>query len=251
MRSSPHLLSALIAGALASACSTEPLPMVPPNDHLIVAIANVRGDLTPIARYGDGTWDRPPWAIPVEASNWKAVPTVDSLNWRWPDRHLTWSSSVRTWDSIGYPDDAVAVNVPEQWTLYSDSADASSLFTRDLRLIMQSGWCLAWTVQTLTDSLRREYYFDGSRVKGLALSRIPSAILPSHTVTDAELIAKEIGFPVPESNASWGPRYDWLGIFEFEGMTVGVLYQGEYGGRHAVVVFQGDAYEIVAQSEEC
>ena len=262
MRSAPHHRCALralavAASALVAACSTQATPIPPPTDHLIVAITDEYGELDPIARYADGVWDRPPWAIGVGLDQLVAAPAADSAAWRWPDGRRIWNATERAWDSIGHSAQAVAVNVPDEWHFYSDSAPVRLLSTRGLHL--SAGYQgFAWAVRTRTDWGEPFPHVGDHRTAGVSLSRSPSAALPPDERPDADQITGELGLAPDEgpgvgriaSEPERPVRFIWLGVFQFDDMTIGVLHRLGYGPgvRHAVIELHGDTPRVVAEA---
>ena len=239
---------AIAAATLPAACSTPPAPVPPPGDHLIVAITDEYGDLDPIARYADGAWDQPPWAVPVRLNRLVAAPNADSSAWRWPDGRRIWPSSARAWDSIGHPVQAVAVNVPDQWHFHSDSVPDQTLVTHGLHLTPMHPCGFAWSVRTRTDRGEPFPHLGDFRTAGVSLSRAPSAVLTADAAPDIERVLSELGLQDEESNTRYDPRFTWLGVFQFDGMTIGVLHRLGYGlgVMHAVIELQGDNPRVVS-----
>ena len=235
----------------AAACSRQSRPIPPPVDHLIVAVTDEYGELDPIARYADGVWDRPPWAVDVGLDRLVAAPAADSTEWRWPDGRRLWPEPARAWDTIGYSARPVAVNVPDEWHFHSDSAPDRTLVTRGLHLSSRA--CgFSWAVRTRTDWTDWGEPFatlGDSRTAGVSLSRAPSAILQADEVPDVERIVAELGLGDAESNPWDDPRFIWLGVFRFDEMTFGVLHRLGFGGgvMNAVVELQGDSARVVQE----
>ena len=134
MARNPRSLPLLLA-LLTLACA-PPTPLSPPDDLLVIATVTERGVLIPIARYADGTWDRPPWAGTVEMDRITASPAGET-SWRWPDGRRTWHHPGRAWDTIGQPGHAVAVGVPDTWHVYSGTQPAPPLNTLGLSIVRE------------------------------------------------------------------------------------------------------------------
>ena len=248
LRPTPLLPVCLLLGT-ALACSPEPPSPIPlPGDHLIVAITDAYGDLNPIARYAEGIWDRPSWATPAGWDRLAAAPAGDSSTWRWPDGRRTWPVSERPWDSIGHPVQAVAVNVPDRWHFYSDSAQDQPLVTRGLRLA-DNACGISWWVRTQAEWREVFPRLGDLRTAGVSLSRRPTAIPPTDEWPAVERIVEELGLLSEES--PWGDsRFIWIGVFRFEDMTIGVLLRigPGFGVRQAVIELQGDRPRVVGET---
>ncbi len=240
---------AVSAATLAAACSVQPTPIPLPADHLIVAITDEYGKLVPIARYADGVWDRPPWAIGVGLDQLVAAPADDSAAWRWPDGRRVWTATERAWDTIGHSAQAVAVNVPDQWHFYSDSAPNQPLATRGLHLTPGYACGFAWSVRTHTEGREPFPHLGDFRTAGVSLSREPLAVLAADERPEIGRILSALGPRDEESNSGYDPRFTWLGVFRFEDMTIGVLHRLGYGlgVMHAVIELHGDNPRVVSE----
>lgn len=234
----------------ALACSPgQPAPLPLPDDHLIIAIADEYGHLEPIARFADGLWDRPPWATSFGLERFAAVPSGDSADWRWPDGRRMWAVPGRESDTLGYPPGPVAVNVPDEWHFYSDSFPQVSLGTLGLQLSSGRMCGYSWSVRTQDGWSRRLPRLGDSRTAGVALSRRPSAVLAADARPDVERILEGIGRRDGEPAPRYEPRFIWLGIFQFDDTTIGVLHRLGYGPglMHAVIELHGDSPRVVAE----
>ena len=234
----------------ALACSPgRPAPLPLPDDHLIIAIADEYGHLNPIARFADGLWDRPPWATSFGLERFAAVPSGDSADWRWPDGRRMWAVPGRESDTLGYPPGPVAVNVPDEWHFYSDSFPQVSLGTLGLELSSGLMCEYSWSVRTQDGWSRRLPRVGDSWAAGVALSRRPSAVLAADARPDLERILEEAGRRDEEPAPRYDPRFIWLGIFQFDDMTIGVLHRLGYGLglMHAVIELHGDSPRVVAE----
>ena len=250
----------LLLALLALACG-PPTPLSPPDDLLIIAAASERGVLIPIARYADGVWDRPPWVGKVDMDRLTASPAGET-SWQWPDGRRTWHHPGRAWDTIGQPGHAVATGVPDTWHLFSDTGPAPPLTTLGLSIVTEICYVgegpsrerrkgISWAVRTRDPE--RPAYVRG--LVGLALSRTPASVLTAGDAPDPRQIQEQLRREDP-GGVSPGASFRWLGIYQFEDMTVGVLgHIGNTSGiRYAVVELHGDhprAVLTVRQREAC
>ncbi|MDE2654577.1 MAG: hypothetical protein OXI71_12290 [Gemmatimonadota bacterium] len=244
------LPAACLLTITAQACAPgQPAPLPLPDDHLIIAIADEYGHLDPIARFADGLWDRPPWATSFGLERFAAVPSPDSADWRWPDGRRMWAGPGRQSDTLGYAPGPVAVNVPDEWHFYSDSFPHVSLGTLGLQLSSDRTCGYSWSVRTQDGWSRRLPTLGDFRTAGVALSRRPSAILTADARPDVERILEEIGRRDGEPAPRYDPRFIWLGIFQFDDTTIGVLHRLGYGLglMHAVIELHGDSPRVVAE----
>ena len=248
--STPPLLLAL----LTLACG-PPTPLSPPGDLLIISAVTERGVLIPIARYADGTWDRPPWAGTVDMDRLTASPAGET-SWRWPDGRRTWHHPGRAWDTIGQPAHAVAVGVPDSWHVFSGAERGPPLTTLGLSIVRGSCYIgegpsrglkrtISWAVRT-RDPDRPAYAAAFDAPVGLALSRTPTGVLTAGDAPDPRQIQQLLRREDPGGVAP-AARFQWLGIYRFEDMTVGVLgHVGPTPGiRYAVVELHGDQSRTV------
>ena len=253
----------LVVAPLTPACG-PPTPLSPPGDLLIIGTVTERGVLIPIARYADGTWDRPPWAGTVDMDRLTASP-ADESSWRWPDGRRTWHHPGRAWDTIGQPAHAVAVGVPDTWHVFSGAEPGPPLTTLGLSIVRGSCYIgerrstglkrtISWAVRT-RDPERPAYAAGFDSPVGLALSRPPTAVLTAGDAPDPRQIQQQLRRADPGAVPPTA-RYRWLGVYQFEDMTVGVLgHVGPTQGiRYAVVELHRDhprAVLTVRRRERC
>ena len=234
---------------------TAPTPLSPPDDLLVIATVTERGVLIPIARYADGVWDRPPWAGTVDMDRLTASP-ADETSWRWPDGRRTWHHPGRAWDTIGHPSHAVAAGVPDTWHVFSGAEPGPPLATLGLSIVRGSCYIgerssmgmkrtISWAVRT-RDPERPAYAAAFDAPVGLALSRTPTAVLTAVDAPDPRQIQQPLRREDP-GGVSPSARFRWLGIYQFEDRTVGVLWHigNTPGVKYAVVDLQGDNPRVV------
>ncbi|MDE2875723.1 MAG: hypothetical protein OXU69_07240 [Gemmatimonadota bacterium] len=232
-----------------------PAPLSPPDDLLVIATVTERGVLIPIARYADGTWDRPPWAGTVDMDRIAASP-AGGTGWRWPDGRRTWHHPGRAWDTIGQPGHAVAVGVPDTWHTYSGTEPDPTLTTLGLSIVRGSCYIgerrstglkrtISWAVRT-RDPERPAYAAAFDAPVGLALSRPPTAVLSAADAPDPRQIQEQLRREDP-GGVSPSARFRWLGTYRFEDMRVGVLgHVGPTTGvMYAVVELHSDQPRVV------
>ena len=231
-----------------------PTPIPPPDDLLVIAAVPDRGALIPIARYAEGTWDRPPWARMVSIDHLTASSSGET-GWRWPDGRGVWQHPARVWDTIAQPGHAVAVGVPDSWLL--SPAREPDLPLTTLGLSIAKGSCyvgkgpsrelrrgVSWVVRTRDPE--RPFHRTSSPLSGVALSRTPTAVLAAADAPDPREIRAQLRREDP-GRVSPFASFRWRGIYQFEDMRFGVLgHVGNTPGiMYAVVELHGDQPRVV------
>ena len=107
----------------------------------------------------------------------------------------------------------------------------------------------SWSVRTQDGWSRRLPRLGDSRAAGVALSRRPSAVLAADARPDVERILEEVRQRDEEPAPRHDSRFIWLGIFQFDDTTIGVLHRLGYGLGlvHAVIELHGDSPRVVAE----
>ena len=255
----------LLVSVAALGCAQEQTPPPPPANPQLIAIVDTRGTATPVARYAGGVWDRPPWATPAELTRFAATSDGDG-DWRWPDAARVWQGSEQELEALGSTPNAVATGVPDSWFFFSETERALPLAIRSMNLAMDGCNRMWWvfrmqegvTIPRAAPGVLPDMSDDG--IAGLALSRMPSAVLSRNDIPGIEQIRERLGFvdvpdPDGEGRRWMETRYKWLGLFHIDDMTIGVLHRvgSGWGTVNAVIEIDGDASRIVAETrrERC
>ena len=223
------------------ACSS---PQRPPDDLQMIGVVSTSGTLTPIARYANGIWDIPPWALPARRL---FAATDGNGTWRWPPANQIWRASGRGID-VGRPPGTVAASVPDSWYFFSQSDHGRVVPTLSLRLASDV-WSgdIRWVIATREGDPR------AFPIRGVALSREPSAVLDTEAHPDVELLRDQLECAdASRPEEAEGRRPDtplrWLGMFTFDETTVGVLEIGPRSKEeYAVIEIEGQTTRIVAE----
>ena len=137
----------------------------------------------PDCPYANGTWDIPPWALPARRL---FAATDGNGTWRWPPANQIWRASGRGID-VGRPPGTVAASVPDSWYFFSQSDHGRVVPTLSLRLASDV-WSgdIRWVIATREGDPR------AFPIRGVALSREPSAVLDTEAHPDVELLRDQL-----------------------------------------------------------
>ena len=256
-RSGPQATVGLLLASALSACSApeEEFPAgsgsAPGGDILWVGIAEQDGSLAPIARYADDAWDSPPWAGIFVLEEIVAIRTGDG-EWSWPDANQIWQNAGRDLDTLGRAPDVIATGVPASWFLYSQTEHGLPLATESLTVALSH--CVdRWTIRTDRDTLLGigTPGIGWTKLAGVGFNRAPSAVFSEDDIPDLARIREDLGL-VDRPNAGEGSvTYGWLGLFRFDGMTLGVLYAAGYeGASYMLIEIDGNRGRVAVKTNE-
>ena len=248
-------------------------PPPPDPGALLIAVTN-RGAmsgtdydrmLVPIARHLDGSWDNVPWAGIFDLSGpgpgIEAVKTGDGV-WSWPDASRYWDHPGRAADTLGRAPEVIAAGVPRSWFLYSPGEQGLPLSTTGLA-VTPAHCSHRWAIRTDLEAPPAPDAFDAYGPPGIALTRLPAAVLSENDIPELEEIRRNLGFADISEGRKGDRSFYWLGLFRFENIgpgnadggtrdaTLGVLWGRYYeGADYTLIRIDGEGSRVLATAYE-
>ncbi|MDE2874259.1 MAG: hypothetical protein OXU69_10995 [Gemmatimonadota bacterium] len=208
-----------------------PLPAA--QDLLWLAVVEGSGNLYPIARLAEESWDVPDWLDPFEMEALEegegVALTTDG------DGNLRWSGGL------------VASGVPTDWLFHSERHTGFPVTTdggRPTAAHCTFKWALIIDGSSL--DLPGQHRFEG-----VALSRAPEATFVEDDFPGLDRIREELDL-VDSPPGRWGMSYRkfrWLGFFRVKGAVIGIVHGEYYEGEIVrVVEIDGEVGRVLTRT---